>query len=250
MQMEFSWRDDQTLRTELERHAGCRIELILTDNRHSMLSVKHLGARGLLALGTNIIRLRLHRMFLTAEPEVVAALGHWLKTPRSKKVGGIIDAFIRQNLHEIRTYQPRAMKTITVGETYDLEGLFRKINTRYFDNAVTAVITWGKMPTNFSRRRRAVRSIRFGSYSKPDNLIRIHPVLDSPKVPPYFIEYIVYHEMLHAVVEYEKTASGQVRCHTRQFRERERAFEAYPQAVDWLNQSGNLEHLFRARRTP
>ena len=36
-----------------------------------------------------------------------------------------------------------------------------------------------------------------GSYSVEDRLIRIHPTLDRPDVPRYYVAWIVYHEMLH-----------------------------------------------------
>ena len=38
-----------------------------------------------------------------------------------------------------------------------------------------------------------------GSYSADSKVIRIHPALDQPLVPRFFVEWIVFHEMLHHV---------------------------------------------------
>src|SRR3712207_8543596 len=43
-------------------------------------------------------------------------------------------------------------------------------------------------------------TIKLGSYSAIERLIRIHPTLDAEWVPRYFVSYIVYHELLHHVV--------------------------------------------------
>ena len=61
------------LRQRLERRTGKPISLTLTDNRTSMVYVSP-GSLGL-------VKVRLHHMFLDAPPEIVAALGQFIRRP-------------------------------------------------------------------------------------------------------------------------------------------------------------------------
>ena len=40
----------------------------------------------------------------------------------------------------------------------------------------------------------------FGTIQEEDRVIRINPLLDQPFVPLWFLQYVLYHEMLHSVV--------------------------------------------------
>ena len=100
------------------------------------------------------------------------------------------------------------------------------------------------MPT---QRRR--RSIRFGSYTPVDELIRIHPYLDQAFVPEFFVRYIVFHEMLHAHMGIEETPNGRRRIHPPAFRRREEEYGDYDRAVAWMNDESNLRRLLRAPKS-
>ena len=66
-----------------------------------------------------------------------------------------------------------------------------------------------------------------GSFAVEDRLIRIHPVLDHPSVPDYFVAWIVFHEMLHG--KYEVVRKGDRRCfHSKEFIAEERTFRRLP----------------------
>jgi len=106
----------------------------------------------------------------------------------------------------------------------------------YFEDQIDARITWG--PPGARRRRR--RSIKMGSYSVEDRLIRIHPALDRQFIPDYFLEWIVYHEMLHQVHDIPVVA-GRRRFHTPEFIAEERAYEHYDRARVWERQ--NLDRI-------
>jgi predicted metal-dependent hydrolase len=73
-----------------------------------------------------------------------------------------------------------------------------------------------------------------GSYSQRTNTIRINPVLDRKTVPAYFIEFIVYHEMLHADMGVGRI-NGRRSVHSSGFRIREKLFKKYEQALAWEN---------------
>lgn len=83
--------------------------------------------------------------------------------------------------------------------------IYSSLNEEYFDGSLSVDITWGRRQTRGVYRKR-----RLGSYDAAGSLIRIHPALDKPAVPRFFIEYIVYHEMLHAAIGIRvKTADAQ-----------------------------------------
>jgi hypothetical protein len=88
-----------------------------------------------------------------------------------------------------------AQLIFTAGEHHDLRVIFDELNARYFDSRIDAAITWGAR----SGRARRRNSIKMGSYSVEDRLIRIHRSLDRVFVPRFFVEWIVFHEMLHQV---------------------------------------------------
>src|SRR5690606_9202221 len=111
----------------------------------------------------------------------------------------------------------------------DLQQLYDEVNRTEFEGAVDCGITWGRLPT---RRRR--RSIRFGSYSPKEHLIRIHPYLDQAFVPAFFVRYIVFHEMLHAVMGIEELPSGRRAIHPPAFKRREEQYPDFARAVRWL----------------
>lgn len=233
-QLEFLWRDQENLERELEQRTGERIDITLTDNSSSMMTYRS-------SRGGQPAELRLHRMFLSANPKVVGALGRWLTRRRSRRSATLLDDFIKQNEHLIRERKSRGTRLATLGDYHDLGELYDEVNRSEFDGKVAAPITWGRRPT---RRRR--RSIRLGSYTPEDGLIRIHPYLDQRFVPRYFIRYIVFHEMLHAYLGVEEGPSGRRRVHTSEFKRMERAYADYGRAVAWHDDPKKLAKLLRA----
>jgi hypothetical protein len=111
----------------------------------------------------------------------------------------------------------------TAGRIYDLALIRDRVNERHFSGRLTCRITWGR--AGHKRRRARSRSLRFGSYAKAENLIRINPLLDDLRVPLEFVEYIVFHEMLHAVVPVD--AAGTRPHHHATFRSLERRYPGY-----------------------
>jgi hypothetical protein len=117
---------------------------------------------------------------------------------------------------------------------YDLEALLDEVLRDYFPAAGRPGILWGK---KISRKRR--RSIRLGSYFRPTATIRIHPHLNTPGVPRFFIQSILYHEMLHHVLG---------PAHDRRFHRQERRFRFHREAREWLRR--NLAMLLGLRERP
>lgn len=235
MQLEFLWRDGITLKDELERQTKQAIEVILTDNTSSIMTYKP-------ARGGRPANLRIHRMFLFANATVVRALATWLTRKQTRQAGGVIDAFIHENEYLLRQSGPRRIQVSTRGHVFNLRHLYDEVNEEHFHERVDAPITWGKMPT-----RRHRRSIRLGSYTPEDHVIRIHPYLDQEFVPRYFVRYIVFHEMLHAHLGIEHTPSGRRRVHTPEFKRIEAEYPDFDRSVEWQADRQNLSRLLGYR---
>jgi predicted metal-dependent hydrolase len=72
-----------------------------------------------------------------------------------------------------------------------------------------------------------------GHWDPAHNAIIISRIFDRPQTPRFLLEYIVYHEMLH--LKYPAEYRSQRRCvHTRAFKDEERKFPRYDEAVKLL----------------
>lgn len=117
---------------------------------------------------------------------------------------------------------------VSPGCVYDLEKIYRDLNVRLFQGELALKIGW------FGRKRsgHACRVV-LGSYHREEKTIRIHYSLDNADIPLFFIEYLVYHEMVHSVVPCEYSSSGRAVVHGKKFRELERRFPMYEAARTW-----------------
>ncbi len=115
------------------------------------------------------------------------------------------------------------------GRYFDLREIFDRLNRRYFRGKLRGYkVVWGRR-----RKQRPKEYFVFGTIQEEDRIIRINPALDQPWVPLSFIEYILYHEMLHSVVPDEPLAGGRRRVHTEEFNRREQRFPGYRRAHRW-----------------
>lgn len=205
------------LRGCLEKMIGRSVSLIITDNSTSMISVKS---------GGNTITVRLHRMFLSAGNDVISELAQFIRKRKGKIP--LIRDFIRQNSGCLKKTVRKAVINAQ-GEYYNLSDIYRSINEEYFGGMVSAFITWGTKSPRYAVRKRTL-----GSYSGHANihLIRINPVLDRRSIPRYFIEFVVYHEMLHADMAAE-IKNGRRCVHSKEFKRREKLFKQYDKAAAW-----------------
>ncbi len=222
-------RARQRLERRIGAHLPGRLALAVTDNRYTMISVKR--EKGL-------YRLRLHHMFLEAEAEVVRALGRYVGD-NDRDSSDLLGQYIDVHQHRIRRARRSRTQAVTLetrGEIHHLGDIYDGLNASYFEGVIEARITWG-IRTGKRRRR---NSIKMGSYSVEDRLIRIHPSLDREFVPRFFVEWIVYHEMLHQKHDIP-VVGGRRQFHTPAFLEEEAAYEHYHRARRW--ERDNLNRL-------
>jgi hypothetical protein len=125
------------------------------------------------------------------------------------------------------------------GRHFDLQKIFDNVNQRYFRGRVRDYdVKWGRQ-----RKHRPKEYFIFGTIQEEDRVIRINPALDQSFVPLWFLQYILYHEMLHAVVPDEEIRGGRRRVHTEEFNRREKQFRNYRRARRWEEE--NLAKFLR-----
>lgn len=208
--------------------AGVEVEVILTENRRTMISTRRRGS---------VLVVRLHRMFLRAGPTVIHALARYLSRS-DVRASRLVSEFIESQRGQVQAGRPPKLRE--AGHHHDLRAIFDDVNRAEFGGAIEGVaITWGKYGTKKRNRR---RSIRLGTYTRDEKLVRIHPALDASWVPGFFVRYIVFHELLHHV-EPEIERPGRTEFHTPRFRDRERRYHDYVRALTWERE--NLGRLLR-----
>ncbi len=220
----LSPNDQERRRLELQSRLGAylrsgRARVVLTDNVYSMVTIKR---------GDGVSTFRVHHMFADAPARVVRALAQYADV-QSRDAATLLRDYIDANDDRVRRHDsPRPITVDVQGRHHNLQEIFDRLNVAYFDGAIRARITWGPR----TKRKRSRDSIKLGSYTVEDELIRIHPVLDASDVPAFFIEWVVYHEMLHELHDMP-IVDGRRTYHTAEFRRAEAQFERYAEAVMW-----------------
>ncbi len=204
-----------------------QVRLSVTDNRSTMVSY---------ARKSGGLTLRIHHMFLDAPEAILRALADYAGRGHLR-AGRVLDGYIRAQESRIRTERRRAAELKPRGRCFDLGEIFDALNGRFFQGTIQARVGWGRA---VSRRRR--KTIRLGVYDHQTREIRIHPALDKADVPRFFVEYIVFHEMLHQLFPSARHDGRHVH-HPKAFKDREKAFPHYAAALAWEKQ--HLHALLR-----
>lgn len=214
----------ESFRKKLTRHIdNMELELVVNENRSTMLNV--------LTRKKYFAKLSVHKMFLKAPEDVISAIAHYVRgTKRPKGYKDVlIRGYIQRNLERL-DYSDRLddSKLIQQGRYYDLGEIYAFLNERYFQNKLDIKITWYGPWGRNSRSR-----VTFGQYVDHLKLVKMHRILDDPFFPPYFVSFVVYHEMLHHVVTGKIDGRGFFRVHVPEFKEKEKEFEEYEKATAW-----------------
>lgn len=210
------------------------VDVVFTDNHATMISYKK---------KSGILMLRLHKMFQHADDTVLKALSVFVRGIPSPRASKRLDDFIKCNQKLIRKRSPRRRLPVhPAGEYIDLAEVLNRVSDKYFGGRMYSVnIGWGRYRERHGRRTRT-RSRALATYCFEDTTIRVSPVLDSPRVPDYIIDWVVYHELLHHILPVERNGNRK-RYHTAKFRALERAFPRYEEARIWEQQ--NLDWLLK-----
>ncbi|MGI8884049.1 MAG: SprT-like domain-containing protein [Pyrinomonadaceae bacterium] len=113
------------------------------------------------------------------------------------------------------------------GDFYDLEEIFARLNQNYFqDKLPKPVLSWSAQKT--------YRIL--GHHDSTHETIVISKSLDDKKVPPFVVEYVLFHEMLH-IFHPTEHRGGRRYNHTPQFRRNERKFQYFEEAESWIERN-------------
>ena len=118
---------------------------------------------------------------------------------------------------------------------HHLASLAAEVHRTYFFKYPPLPVRWGQQITRKKRR-----SIRLGSYNHHTTEVRIHPILNKPGVPAFFIQSVIYHEYLHHVLGPH---------HNRRFHQHERLYRSHRESQEWIRRNLFLL-LGRKKRRP
>ena len=131
----------------------------------------------------------------------------------------------------------RKMISSARGQVYDLDKMFQRLNRRHFDGQIEKpTLTWSQ------RRTRRI----LGHHDAAHDTIVISKTLDAQDIPAWFVEYILYHEMLH-IEHPARLIKGRRYYHTNAFRAEEHRFPDYEKAQLLLDHLAYQRHVPRAR---
>jgi len=199
------------------------------------------------------LEVRLNEHFSRAPAEVRESVAIWLRCGRrAPRACARLDGFIAELEERLGPRPRRGVRLETRGEHHDLAPLLTELLRHEFEGSSLATgprpeVTWGRRGA-----RRVKRSLQLGSFDPETRLVRIHPVLDQPAVPAFFVRYVLFHELLHALLalageDDEATATGRRRHHGPRFRAAEREYVDYERALAW--QEEHVAALVRSART-
>ncbi|MCD8350368.1 MAG: hypothetical protein LUC93_07145 [Planctomycetaceae bacterium] len=210
--------DPPGLQEELSRRSGRQVQLYLTNNRRRMVSARRRGT---------FVEVRLQRIFLDSDTDVlddIVCLLNGRETDRAA-LRRFIDERFKDGASEA---QPR--RSIPPDRTrsshHDIAAYARDLNQTYLGGRSTATVMWGRRSTKRSRR-----SIRFACYDPERNVVIMNRKLDNPDIPGYFVEFVLFHEMLHEVLGIGERADGRRDIHGSLFKLMESTYPDYDKAL-------------------
>jgi hypothetical protein len=121
----------------------------------------------------------------------------------------------------------------TEGRVYDLQEIFERLNAEYFKGSISATVKWGRAHPKPARPH---NSITLGRYTRCGRLITIHRRLDRKTVDPLFLDFVMYHEMLHQKHDARIVRGKQV-WHTPEFTAEEQRFKHYDHTTKWYEKN-------------
>jgi len=156
-----------------------------------------------------------------------AALGRLMFSRDRKQRKVVVSAMLGEGYQTLRadlesrgglTEQPR-------GAFHDLGQAFDRVNEQFFN---------GKMPRPRLIWSRSFTGRKFGHYDYLRDAVMVTSSLDRPDVPPFVVEYLMYHELLHKK-HGTRWKNGRGYAHTPAFQAEERRFPRYHEADAIIN---------------
>src|SRR5690606_33862746 len=199
--------------------AGARLaRLVVTNNRVHLVSCRKKG---------DAVEVRVSaRLLMLGAAVVDPVVGFTLGRPAAK-------ARLQALFEDLPPAPPPRRRSARIeprGRFHDLAEIARSESLRHFGREPEVDVSWGRHTA--SRRRQ--RTIRLGSYQSESRVVRIHPLLDHPAVPEWFLGFVLFHELLHHDLGIDTRDEGGRRIiHPPVFRDREAQHPRYHEAMRW-----------------
>lgn len=193
-------------------------------------------------------RVRMHSMFAAAPVEVRAAVADLLASGnRVRGSRSVLDDWIAAALEKHPRPRIPDEGLEPRGRHHDLARIARtlldaELRGDFGPGRPAPRLTWGR-----SRKRRTRRGLRLGSYDVEIDLVRIHPALDQPAVPEWFVRYVLFHEFLHAVHPPVRGRDGRWIRHGPELVRREKGYPDLERSLAWEGE--HIDRLIRSART-
>ena len=204
---------------------GGSLEIKFTRNSSSLVSLsQHQGS------GT----LRLHELFCKAPTEllkdVIRLCFSNIDRAHARMLRSRIHDYIGANRHLAVATMSAPIYRRPQGSIYDLEEILKQVvrehvPERRLKNSRPA-IGWSRQVTS----KLMGKWIETPPMEK--NVILINKLLDDARVPSYYLEFNVYHEILHDLFSISR-AQGRWIQHSVEFQKREKSFPHYARALEW-----------------
>ncbi len=195
------------------------------------------------------ITLSIPRFLLEAPEEILIGLLKWSQLAKTRKpsleirkarkvIENNIHAWI-ENFHaKDPTWNKRHSQKLsrhlnrmeTQGKYHELQVILASINKEYFQDSLSAHITWSPRWGG-----RSTQSTQYDSSGKAFHLISISRGYDHPSATAAIVGGVVYHECLHIVVP-PKAGLERRLVHSREFRKREREYKQFTEWQNWHNE--------------
>jgi hypothetical protein len=188
------------------------------------------GMRSSIRLKDSLARVHISDLLADAPPLVLEALAEILlsnvyrrrpsREARECYLAYVLSPRIRRKTEAARRKRGRKHLLESRGRHFDLAEILEALKRRFFRNQLPPLrVGWTL------RRSRTI----LGHYDSAHRTISISRWLDSPRVPRYLVEYLVFHEMLHAIYPVERDGHRRI-VHSRRFRAAEKKFPKYVEA--------------------
>ena len=137
----------------------------------------------------------------------------------------ILDSEMQQRARTARTARGRGPRpAVAKGRWQNLELNFDRVNAEYFGGKLERP----RLAWSTTRSRRIL-----GRYDATHHTVFISLLFDSPMVPDFVLDYILYHELLH-IQHPSRARDCRFINHTPEFRTDERKFKSYKKAAEWI----------------
>ena len=232
--------------TYLSTELGCNVVVTYTRARHTPLQVR--PWRGGDRRAPERLEVRMHAMFTAAPTEVHRAVASWIRSGRrAPRACAVLDRWIATSLERLAPAPARSAPLCAHGEHHDLTAMAADLCAGElahdpFECGRAPGGTWGRRTQSRTRH-----SLRLGSFDPVACIVRIHPVLDQATVPAWFVRFVLFHELLHAVMPPKLGPDSRWVHHSHAFRRRERAYADYKKAIAW--EEANMPRLIHSART-